>query len=50
VEIERLEPLPEDWRRALCVVAHPTTWSSAQPPRHADGLLRAVHDARDRHT
>ena len=23
MEIERLEPLPEDWQRALCVVAHP---------------------------
>jgi LmbE family N-acetylglucosaminyl deacetylase len=23
MEIERLEPLPEDWERALCVVAHP---------------------------
>jgi LmbE family N-acetylglucosaminyl deacetylase len=23
VEIERLEPLPEDWQRALCVIAHP---------------------------
>ena len=23
METERLEPLPEDWQRALCVVAHP---------------------------
>ena len=23
MEIEKLEPLPEDWERALCVVAHP---------------------------
>jgi LmbE family N-acetylglucosaminyl deacetylase len=23
MDIERLEPLPEDWERALCVVAHP---------------------------
>jgi LmbE family N-acetylglucosaminyl deacetylase len=23
MEIERLEPLPEEWQRALCVVAHP---------------------------
>jgi LmbE family N-acetylglucosaminyl deacetylase len=23
MDIERLEPLPEDWQRALCVVAHP---------------------------